>query len=430
MKALALALAALSAQDAEHNWPQWRGPLGTGVAPHADPPLEWSEDENVRWKVSVPGTGHSSPIVWGERVFVTTAVPTGEAVEPAPETAPGAHDNAPVTHRQKFMVFAFARRDGKRLWERELHEALPHDRAHVTASFASNSPVTDGAHLFAFFGSNGLYCLDLDGGLVWKTDLGDMQAKHAHGEGASPALHGGTVVVNWDHEGQSFVVALDKKTGEERWRVDRDEVTSWATPIVVEHDGKPQVVVSGSQRIRGYDLATGEVIWECGGLSRNVVATPVAANGVVYAGSSYEKQAMLAIRLEGAKGDLTTSKNLAWIRRRSTPYVPSPLLYDDSLYFLHHYQNVLSRISAKTGKEETGPFRLSGIRNVYASPVGAAGRVYVTDLEGTTVVLSHEAEPTPLAQNRLDDSFSASAALAGKELYLRGERYLYCIAED
>ena len=434
----ALALAALTPQEgslaleAEHQWPRWRGPNDTGVAPHADPPIEWSEEKNVKWKVALPGTGHSTPIVWGPLVLFTAAVPYGEAVEPKPDLAPGAHDNAPVTHRHDFVVVAVDRETGETLWQRSVRKELPHERAHVSAGFASASPVTDGEHILAFFGSRGLYCLDLEGELLWEKDLGEMQSKHAHGEGASPTLHGDTVVVNWDHEAESFVVAFDKRTGEERWRIPRDEVTSWATPIVVEVQGKPQLIVPGTERLRGYDLSTGAVIWECGGLSHNVVASPVAAAGMVFSGSSYERQALVGIRLEGAKGDLTRGDDdhLAWVRRRGAPYVPSLLLTGEALYFLRHYQPMLHRLEAETGAEPTGPFRLDGLGNIYASPVAAAGRVYITDLDGATLVLSDDDEPQVLALNRLNDSFSASVALVDGELYLRGTRYLYCIAEE
>jgi len=255
-----------------------------------------------------------------------------------------------------------------------------------------------------------------------------MVAKHGHGEGSSPALHGDSLVVNWDHEGPSFLAVLDKRSGKQLWRTPRDEPSSWATPIVVEHAGRSQAIVSGTHRVRGYDLATGEVIWEHGGLSANVVASPVAGEGMVFAGSSYEKQAMLAVRLAGARGDVSGGEQLAWLRDRGTPYVPSPLLSRGSLYFLHHYQGILTRVDAMTGKDRPGAMRLPGIRNVYASPVAAAGRVYVTDLEDLTVVLADSDEPEVLALNRLDDRFSASAALAGTDLVLRGERYLYRIS--
>jgi outer membrane protein assembly factor BamB len=363
-------------------------------------------------------------------VFLTAAVPFGKELPPVPDNAPGAHDNATVTREHRFLVFAVDLGSGAIVWERTVREALPHETYHVSGSIASASPVTDGELLYASFGSHGLYCLTLDGELVWEQDFGEMQVKHAHGEGASPALFDGTLVVAWDHEGDSFLVALDGETGEERWRTARDEPTSWATPIVVEHDERAQVIVSGTNRLRGYDLSTGVSIWECGGLSQNIVASPVAADGLVVAGSSYERQAMLAIRLDGAKGDLTVSDKLAWMRRRRTPYVPSPLLVDGSLYFLHHYQNTLSRVELATGEEPAGPSRLPGIGSVYASPVAAAGRVYVTDLSGATLVLSDAAQPEVLALNQLDDSFSASAAIAGDAILLRGRRHLYCLAED
>lgn len=419
--------ARVAADEPSPDWPQWRGPLATGEAPGADPPMRWSETENVRWKVELPGRGHSTPIVWRDRVFVTAAIGTGEAEQPARRA--GAHDNLTTTRRQQFVVLALDRADGSEIWRRAVGEAMPHEGGHYTGSYASASPVTDGEHLFAFFGSNGLYALDLDGKVVWQIDLGDMQTKHGHGEGASPALFGDTLIVTWDHEGQSFVVALDKRTGETRWRSERDEPSSWATPIIIEHAGRPQVIVSGTHRLRAYDLETGEVVWEAGGLSANIVASPVSMPGLVIAGSSYEKQAMLAVRLEGARGDVTGTDRILWSRNTGTPYVPSPLLYQGALYYLRHYQGILSRIDARTGEDRPGAMRLPNIRNVYASPVAAAGRVYITDQDGTTLVLSGGDTPEVLAVNRLDDRFNASAAVAGRELFLRGERYLYCLRE-
>ena len=409
-------------------WPQWRGPLGTGVAPQADPPVAWSEEKNIRWKVALPGRGHSTPIVWGGRIFLTTAIPFGEKLPPHFSGAPGAHDNLPVTQRQQFAVLAIDRDTGKQLWQTVVHRESPHEGGHYSGSLASNSPVTDGQLVFAFFGSHGLYCLTTEGELVWQVQLGQMHTKHGHGEGASPVLAGDTLIVNFDHEGQSFVAAFDKRTGKQRWQQDRDEVTSWATPIIAQHNGKPQVVVSGTDRVRGYDVATGEILWECGGMAANIVASPVAANGMVFAGSSYEKRALIAIRLDGAHGDITGTDRVAWRRFRGTPYVPSPLLYGDALYFLTHYQGILTRVDAATGEDKPGSFRLGPIHNVYASLVGAAGRVYITDLDGVTVVISHEDVPRLLAVNRLDDRFSASAAMVDGELILRGAKSLYSIA--
>ncbi len=410
-------------------WPQWRGPLGTGEAPGADPPIRWSEQENVRWKTPLPGLGHSTPVVVGSRLFLTAAVPIGEMLPARPETAPGAHDNLPVTRRHRFLVLAVDRDTGRIAWQRTVHEALPYEGGHVSGSLASASPVTDGKRVFASFGSYGLYALDLEGELIWQRDLGRLHSKHAHGEGSSPALFDGTLVVNADHEEQSFLVALDAATGETRWRVERDEVTSWASPIVVTVDGRAQVIVAGTQRVRAYDLEDGRVIWECGGLSHNVVATPVAGDGLVFVGSSYEKRALLAIRLAGARGDITGSKHVVWSRRHRTPYVPSPLLYGGALYFLSHYQGILTRVDAPTGAEQPGPMRLPGVTDFYASPLAAAGRLYFVDRDGSTLVLTDDAPPQRLALNRLDDQFSASPVAIDRELLLRGERFLYCLAE-
>lgn len=412
------------------NWPQWRGPSGTGVAVAGDPPIEWSDTKNIRWKAPLPGRGHSSPIVWNNRVFVTSAVPIGPKLTPRLSGRPGAHDNLPVDSKYRFVVIAINRDDGSVVWERDVHQAVPLEGAHWTASLASASPVTDGVHVIAHFGSHGLYCLDFDGSLVWQKQLGTMHTKHGHGEGSSPALDNDTLVVNWDHEGKSFLAAFDKATGRELWRRDRQEVTSWSSPLILQHDESTQVIVCGTDRVRGYDLASGEVIWQCGGLSANIVATPVARDAIVYVGSSYDKRALMAIRIAGASGDITGTDHVLWLRRRGTPYVPSPLLYDESLYFLTHYQNIMTRIDAKTGTDDPGAFRLGMLGNIYASPVGAAGHVYVTDLDGVTLVLTHDKIPRPVAVNRLGEKVSASAAIADRELLLRGERHLFCIAED
>ena len=420
-----------STSDALHYWPQWRGPLANGVGPHANPPVQWSEKKNIRWKIPLAGKGHSTPIVYGERVFVTAAVPYGKAQKPVYDNAPGTHDSVPVTHPHQFAVFAISRRDGRILWKKILREEFPHEGGHETGSLASNSPVTDGEFLYAFFGSRGLYCLDFNGELKWQKDLGRMQTLHAHGEGSSPVVHGDTLIVCWDHEGDSFLYSFDKRTGKERWKAARDEKTAWSTPLVVEHDGKPQIVVSATKRVRGYDLETGAQLWECAGLTDNVVSSPVYGFDMIFTGNSYYQQSMLAIRLDGAKGDITGTDHVAWKLNRLTPYVSSPLLFDDTLYFLRHNQNILSRLEPRTGQPLGEPLRLDGIHDfIFSSPVGAAGRIYITGRDGATVVLRHDSKNATLAVNHLDDTFSASPALVDRELYLRGERLLYCIAEE
>jgi outer membrane protein assembly factor BamB len=412
-------------------WPQWRGPLANGVAPFARPPVHWSETQNVRWKIPLPGKGHSSPVITGRYLFVTAAIPVGAAQPPVYDHAPGTHDNVPVTHRHQFVAMAINRADGRALWQKSLREEFPHEGGHETGSLASNSPVTDGERVYIFFGSRGLYCLDLKGEVLWKKDLGQMTTLHAHGEGSSPVLYRDSLVLCWDHEGESALYLFDKQTGRQRWKVVRDEKTSWSTPLVIEHENRAQIVVSATQRVRSYDLETGRLLWECAGLSRNVVSSPVAGSGMVIAGNSYDWQAMLAIRLAGARGNITDTEHVAWKLNRLTPYVSSPLLYDDTLYFLRHNQNILSRLDPLTGKPRGEPLRLEGIRDfIFASPIGAAGRIYVTARDGATVVLRHDRENAILAVNQLNDVFSASPAAAGDELYLRGERYLYCLAES
>jgi outer membrane protein assembly factor BamB len=411
-------------------WPQWRGPLANGFAPHADSPVRWSEGDHIRWKIPVPGKGHSSPIVFGDAVYLLAAAPVGRGQGPVFDSAPGVHDSLPVTHRHEYLVLAFARTDGHLLWKRMVREEFPHEGGHVTGSPVSNSPITDGELLYAFFGSRGLYCLDLSGAIVWQKDLGKMQTLHAHGEGSSPAIYRDTLIVNWDHEGKSFLHAFDKRTGKELWKTPRDEITSWSTPLIVEVERKPQVIVSATKRIRGYDLATGAQIWECAGLTDNVVSSPVFTRGMLVAGNSYYQQAMVGIRVAGANGDITGTAHVAWTLKRNTPYVSSPLLFNDTLYVVRHNQNVLSRLNPMTGEFVGEMLRLEGIRDfIFSSPVAAAGRIYVTGRDGSTVVLRGEGDNAILAVNRLDDSFSASAALVEKEIYLRGERFLYCIAE-
>lgn len=416
------------------SWPQWRGPLANGASPQANPPTEWSESKNIRWKIQVPGKGHSTPIILGDRIYLLAAAPVGEALPPVHDSAPGVHDSIPVTHRHQYMVIALSRADGRTLWKTVVREEFPHEGGHNTGSPISNSPVSDGQYIYAFFGSRGLYCLDLDGKVLWKKDLGKMQTLHAHGEGSSPVLHGDTLIVNWDHERDSWLHAFNKRTGEQLWKVRRDEITSWSTPLIVEVDGKPQVIVSATKRIRGYDLATGAQIWECAGLTDNVVSSPVYHHGILIAGVSYTKQAMLGISVAGARGDLTGTDHVVWKITRNTPYVPSPLLHNDILYVIRHNQNVLGRLDPMTGKLHGELFRLEGIRDfIFSSPVGAKDHIYISGRDGTTAVLRPHSnpgnDPTVLSVNRLNDSFSASAAIVDREIYLRGEQFLYCIAE-
>ena len=335
-----------------------------------------------------------------------------------------------ASHAQQFVVLALDRRDGSVVWERVTGEAVPHEGRHETGTWASPSAVTDGEVLCAFFGSRGLYCYDLDGRSLWDTDLGDMRIRMSFGEGASPVLYKDLLIVLWDHEGDSFIAAFDKHTGRERWRTPRDEITSWTTPLVVELDGGAQVITSATGAVRAYDVETGAQVWEDEGLTLNAIPSPVSADGVAFVTSGYRGNRLAAIDLATARGDITGTDAVRWSLDRDTPYVPSPVLHDGLLYMLKSNNGILTTLDAATGRAQYGPARLSGIRSVYASPVVADDRLYVTSREGTTVVLRTGPELEILATNTLDDEFDASAAMVDGELYLRGARALYCIAVD
>jgi len=398
-------------------WPQWRGPLGTGAAPSGNPPVEWSETSNVRWKLPMPGAGYGTPVIWGDDVFVTAAVPP--AGSKTGKIPPG-----PV----KFIVMAVDRASGSVRWERVVCEAIPHERVHLQSNWAAASQIVNGEHLYVYLGSHGLFCLTLDGEPVWEKDLGDMKTRGGHGEGSTPALYKDRIVVNWDHEGQSFIVALDALTGGEIWRKDRDEKTAWTTPLVVEVNGRPQVVVSGEKNVRSYDLETGDQVWQGDGLTSIVIPTPVAADGVAYVTSGFEARAMYAVRLADAQGDISGTDAVLWEYHEDTPYVPSPLLHDGLLYFNRDVQPKFTCIDVATGEPSYASEMLEGIRMMYASPVAVGDRIYVLSRRGITLVINHGREFSIRATNTLDDKFDASPAIAGNELYLRGHNNLYCIA--
>jgi outer membrane protein assembly factor BamB len=432
------------------DWPQWRGPLQNGVAPTADPPTTWSETNNIKWKVKIPGSGWATPIVVGDRIFIETAIPTGKKVEkseggsagaadpPAAQAPPAGTGRGPgrggggekPAEVQQFVTMCLSRPTGKVLWQQVSCEVVPHEGFRQNeGTFACSSGLTDGEHYFAWFGSRGLYCYDLEGKLVWSQDLGDLRIVMGFGEGNSPALFGDTLVVNWDHEDGSFIVALDKKTGKTLWKEPRDEHTSWATPLVLERGGKAQAIVSATGKIRSYDLASGKVIWECAGMTKNVIPSPVADDETVYCLSGFQGNALLAIRL-GGSGDLTGTDSILWTHRKSTPYVPSPLLVSGKLYFLAGNNGILSCFDTKTGKPYFEAERLEALSGMYASPIGAKGKVYIAGRNGATVVLKESEKLEVLATNRLEDKFEASPVAVGKDLLLRGRESLYCIAES
>ena len=531
---LALALAGSIGANAE-NWPTWRGPAANGVAPGGNPPTEFSESKNVQWKTKVPGSGSSTPVIWGDQIFLITAEKTGKKVaaaaggesrereqgterrqrpdgerpegrgrgeqgsrggdRPRPDGDRGSRggerprpdggsfnreefikrfdkdgdgelndaerdamrdelrqqfgggrggERSPrsgrssrgrggfggggkPTEEYRYVLMSLDRNTGKENWRRVAATQVPHEGHHRDHGYASGSPVTDGEHIIVSFGSRGLYCYDMKGKLQWKKDFGDMRMRNSFGEGTSPALHGDTVVLLWDHEGDSALYALDKKTGKLKWKTDRNEASGWCTPVVTIHDGVTQVIVNGSRAVRSYQLSDGKLLWQCSGQTSNAIPSVVVDENFAYAMSGFRGAHLAAIKL-GGSGDLTDSKSVSWTANRGTPYTPSPLLSNGRIWYLSGNNGVLSVRDTKSGKLLVEGERLDGVSGVYASPVSAGGRVYIAGRNGTVSVLKDSAKLEVLATNELDDKFDCSPAVVGNQMFLRGKEHLYCIA--
>ncbi len=420
------------AESSTDYWPAWRGPLGAGVSPTGNPPLVWSETQNICWKVLVPGRGTSSPVVWGDRVFFLTAIETDRVGTPEPTPTSEPNEPAPFhggkkpKNLYKFDVVCLDLATGRTLWQQTACETMPHEGHHPEHGFASYSPITDGHCVWASFGSRGVHCYDLDGKHQWSRDLGKMKTKLAFGEGSSPALAGDALIVVMDHEGDSFIHALDKRTGRTLWKQARDEDTAWSTPAVAVVEGRMQAIVSATNRIRCYDVGTGEMVWQCGGQTQNVIPSPIVSDGLVFCTSGFRGSELQAIEL-GHTGDLTGTSAVRWQVSKATPYVPSPILYGDNLYVCSMNRAAISCYHAATGKLNFVEERLEAVKDIYASPVGAAGRVYFVGRKGVTAVIRNAQTLEILATNKLDDEFDASPAIVGGRILLKGKRNLYCI---
>jgi outer membrane protein assembly factor BamB len=327
-------------------------------------------------------------------------------------------------------VLCLDKNTGETLWQRTATVQVPHEGHHQTGSFAAGSPITDGKHVYCSFGSFGIYCYDMDGNLQWQKDLGDMRMRASFGEGASPALDGETLVINWDHEDGSKVFALDARSGEIKWQRDRDEASTWNTPLVTEYDGRKQVILNGQTRVRSYDLETGELIWECGGQTGNPIPSPMRHGDNAICVSGFRGAAAYAIPLS-SEGDLTDTDRIAWKHTKGTPYVCCPAIIGERIWFTKDRAAIVSCLNVNTGQPIVDQKRLPALDDMYASPVGVADRVYFTGRNGATVVLdATKDEVKVLAENQLDEVFDASPAIVGDEIFLRGEKSLYCIAQD
>ena len=419
-------------ESAEDYWPTWRGPNLDGVAVQGDPPVEWSETKNIKWKVAFEGESDSTPVIWGDKIFIQTAVASKKDTEAKiPKPVEGGREifTPTPTVSYTFKIVCLNREDGATLWERTVAEAVPQEGRHPSTSFAPYSPVTDGKLLWASFGSRGLHCYDLDGNHKWSTDLIPMLTFRAFGGGSSPALAGDAIIVLSDHEGDSKIFAFNKDTGDLIWEKDRDESTSWGTPLPVRVGDSHEVVTSAAGGVRSYDLATGELLWHCAGLSPLAIPTPVTGFGKVFCMTGDRKAKLLAIEL-GRKGDLEGTDAIAWELDKGAPFVSSPMLYGERLYFTENMRPFLSCYDARTGAPIYERQRLTGLKPpLYGSPVGAAGRVYIADRKGTTIVVKDSDMFEILATNTLEETFNASPVVVGDALYLKGDSHIYCIAK-
>jgi outer membrane protein assembly factor BamB len=368
--------------------------------------------------------------VWGDRIFLTTAIQIGVAEKPAPKAKRrgfGGGNTGPQPEHQ-FAVLCLDRKNGDVLWQRIVKTAAPHEGYHTTyGSFASNSPVTDGEHVYAFFGSRGMYCLDMQGNLIWERDFGvQLRMRMAFGEGTAPILHGDRLILVFDHEGDSFIVALDKTSGKDIWRKERDEQSNWSTPLVLEFGGRKQIVVSASGKVRSYDFETGESIWECAGLGMNTIPQPVHQDDMVFVMSGYRNPKLMAIRL-GREGDLTDTDAVVWTQTRGNSYTPSPVLHDNKLYVLTD-NGFISCYNARTGEPYYHQVRLPKTYNFKASPVGVNGKLYLSSENEDVIVLRMGEKYEVLATNTMPDQvFIATPAITGGEIFLRSQTHLHCI---
>lgn len=445
---LLLTMGAVAGADdaADRNWGHWRGPEGNGVSLTATPPVSWRVDgENMKWKVKIPGRGSGSPVVWEDKVFVTSAVPTGNNGNQSTEEAqPQQQEQDALPGRRQgrgrrggrrgasleelaFKVFCFSREDGKLLWEQTAITATPHQGTHSTNGFASASPCTDGEHVYAHFGSRGLHCYTMDGTRKWqRTDFPPMNTRNGFGEGSSPLLHEDRLILPWDHEGQSALYMINKQNGETIWKVERDEPTCWATPHVVAHNGKKQIIMNGQNYARSYDYETGEELWRCGGQTQRPAASPVSVGDRVFVGSGHRGSFLGAFGLDG-RGDIEGSDQVAWTIERDTPDIASLLLSDNRLYFYKGRSGILTCVSAVTGKPLFSTQRVSGLDAIYASPIAANGHIYLAARNGTITVIKDSGTFEEVATNKMGETVDATPAPVGDQLFVRGEQHLFCI---
>ncbi len=436
---LVVLLALVAAAPTAANWPQWRGPSGLGVSTESGLPTTWSASENIAWSVALAGLGSSSPIVWNDRVFVTSQV--GQAPRRSGSHPMLARDDAALVAREKpiggrredpsgaagpieLVVESFARADGRRLWEYRLAAEGPFPDLHEKHNLATPTPVTDGKHLFVWFGTGQLAALDLDGALVWKRHLGREYSPFDinWGHGSSPVLYKDLLILLCDHESKSYLLALDARTGRERWKTDRGAGrVSFSTPLLVSAAGGDELVVNSSERIDAYDPASGGLLWHADAPRQTPIPSAVFHDGIIYMTRGYRNSPYLALR-PGGRGDVSAS-HVVWRAPAGGSYVSS-LVYVDGLLYLTNDVGVLTCADAKTG-ERVWQARLDGV--FFASPVAADGRIYFVSQTGETIVVKAGRMPGILARNDLGERLVASPAIARGRIFLRSDGKLFAI---
>ncbi len=417
-------------------WPQFRGPGASGVSDGTGLPDTWSATENVVWKTPIPGRGWSSPIVWGNRVVVTSAIQEEGTPEPARKGLYIGGNRPTPKEPHRWMVYFLDLQTGKIVAERVAAKGVPKHGRHLKNSFASETPVTDGRRVYVYFGNVGVFCYDMDGKELWTRKLGEYPMRFNWGTAASPVLHGDRLYVVHDNEEESFLAALDARTGEQVWRVRRDEKSNWATPFVWTNPRGTEIVTSGSRRVRSYSLE-GKLLWELGGMSSIHVPTPCAANGLLYLSSGYvmdRKKPVFAVR-PGAKGDISldgdeaSNQHVAWFQPAAGPYNPSPLVYGDHLYVLSD-RGFLACYDARTGDEVYGKTRIAPQAAAFtASPWGYEGKVFCLSEDGDAYVIAAGAKFKLLRTNSVGELCMATPAIAGRSLVLRTDGHLLRIEQ-
>jgi outer membrane protein assembly factor BamB len=412
------------------SWPQWRGPSGQGISEEKNLPTTWSPTKNIKWKTQITGRGHSSPIVWGNKIFLTTAiegpvVPGAKAVKHMDGDKEYIHpDSVGADHKHFFKVICLSRETGKILWEQTSFEGTPYDDRHRKSSFASSTPATDGKYVYAFFGSEGLYAYDMKGKFAWKADLGKL-ATAGMGTGTSPILYDNLVIVQCDEENgeRSFIVGINKKTGKEVWRTPRKVQVSWATPLLVRTTNRAELITSGNKAVIAYEPATGKELWRHKGVDSNAIPSPVANNEMVFISAGFPARIAMAIKL-GGSGDLVDS--VVWKYAKGTAYVPSPILYGEYLY-LTTDRGILTCLDARTGEVKYEGGRVPIPATFTASPIAFDGKILMTSEDGDTFVIKAGPKHEILGTNTVGEPVYASPAVADGNIFIRGERSLYCI---